>query len=61
MKQLLLFIAALSALFVLSCAKNNPPEPADPVIPPENIYSLLVHWIQLNDIFDQKFYHNGGD
>jgi hypothetical protein len=61
MKQLIHFIAVLSALFLLGCAKNNPPEPADPEIPPENIYYQIVHWIQLNDIFDQKFYHNGGD
>ncbi|MDP2887726.1 MAG: glycoside hydrolase family 16 protein [Bacteroidota bacterium] len=40
MKQLLLFIAALSALFLLACAKNNPPEPPDPVKPPDD-YQLV--------------------
>ncbi|MDP2112533.1 MAG: glycoside hydrolase family 16 protein [Bacteroidota bacterium] len=49
MKQLLLFIAALSALFVLSCAKNNPPEPADPVIPPDD-YQL---------VWSDEFNYNG--
>lgn len=49
MKQLLLFIAALSALFLLGCAKNNPPEPADPVIPPDD-YQL---------VWSDEFNYNG--
>lgn len=40
MKQLHLFIAALIALSLWACAKNNPPEPPDPAIPADD-YQLV--------------------